>query len=108
DDFSADEERSIGPHALRKLRNTIARTLVRAMRPTGNRLSALVSVCYRRPFGRVSELGLEVFRNDRSPRRSSVETNESISRRPSRPLRASAAPLPPRKHSLFLRSQLLG
>mgnify|MGYP003693550787 CR=1 FL=1 len=39
---------------------------MRKMRPTGNRLSALLPACHCRFTQRISELGLEVLRNDRA------------------------------------------
>src|SRR6266545_1703720 len=77
-----------------------------AMRPAGNRLSALLSTRHCRFTQRVPELGLEVFRDDWPSVGSPVETDEPISRRASRALCASTATLSSRKHSLFLCIQL--
>jgi len=55
-----------------------------------------------------SLIGTRSFRHDRPASCQAMETDESISRRASRALRAPAAPLSSRKHPLFLRSQLLG
>ena len=49
------------------------------MRPTGNRLSALLPARHRRFTQRIPELGLEVFRDDWPAPGSPLETDEPIS-----------------------------
>src|SRR6266576_2987947 len=76
------------------------------MRPTSNRLSTLLSARHCRSTQRIPELGLEVFRNDWASLGSPVETDEPVSRRTSRALRASPPSLSSRKYLVFLRREL--
>src|SRR5205807_9541598 len=76
------------------------------MRAAGDRLSTFVSARHYRCARFVPELGFEILRDSWPAHRQAVETDERISRRKTRSIFASAAPLPARQHFIFLRRKL--